>query len=137
MGWEVAGKFKREVIYGHLWLIHVDIWQKRTQYCKANYPAININFKKNSTRWDRLFFKNTININTLFIKTSELKNRKYMLMLLFTFFLRETPGKGLANSHLLNKVHLQCSLLCEAFPGSPQPDRARSLVLSALLHPRE
>ena len=28
VGWEVAGKFKREVIYGHPWLIHVDIWQK-------------------------------------------------------------------------------------------------------------
>ena len=30
MGREVAGRFKR-----NLWLIHVDVWQKPTQYCKA------------------------------------------------------------------------------------------------------
>jgi len=32
---EVGGRFKREGIQVHLWLIHVDIWQKTTQYCKA------------------------------------------------------------------------------------------------------
>ena len=35
MGWEVGGGFKREETYVHLWLIHVDVWQKPTQYCKA------------------------------------------------------------------------------------------------------
>ena len=35
MGWEVKGKFKMEDIYVCLWLIHVDAWQKLTQYCKA------------------------------------------------------------------------------------------------------
>ena len=35
MGWEVGGRFKREGPYVGLWLIHVDIWQKLTQYCKA------------------------------------------------------------------------------------------------------
>ena len=35
MGWEVGGRSKREGTYVHLWLIHVDIWQKPTQYCKA------------------------------------------------------------------------------------------------------
>ena len=33
--WEVGGRFKREGIYVYLWLIHVDVWQKLTQYCKA------------------------------------------------------------------------------------------------------
>ena len=33
MGW--GGRFKREGIYVHLWLTHVGIWQKTTQYCKA------------------------------------------------------------------------------------------------------
>ena len=35
-GWdgeEVGGRFKREGTYVYLWLIHVDIWQKPTQYC--------------------------------------------------------------------------------------------------------
>ena len=35
MGWEVGGKFNREGTYVYLWLIHVDVWQKPTQYCKA------------------------------------------------------------------------------------------------------
>jgi len=35
MGREVEGRFKREGIYVYLWLIHVDVWQKSTQYCKA------------------------------------------------------------------------------------------------------
>ena len=35
MMWEVGGMFKREGIYIHLWLIHVDVWQKPTQYCKV------------------------------------------------------------------------------------------------------
>ena len=35
-GWdgeEVGGRFKREGTHVYLWLIHVDIWQKPTQYC--------------------------------------------------------------------------------------------------------
>ena len=35
MGWEVAGRFKRKGTYVCLWLIHVDVWQKPTQFCKA------------------------------------------------------------------------------------------------------
>ena len=38
MGWELGGRLKREGIYVHLWLIHVDAWQKPTQYW--NYPSI-------------------------------------------------------------------------------------------------
>ena len=38
MGWEVGGTVKREGTYVYLWLIHVDIWQKPTQY--FNYPSI-------------------------------------------------------------------------------------------------
>jgi len=32
---EMGGKFKGEGIYVHLWLIHVDIYQKTTKLCKA------------------------------------------------------------------------------------------------------
>ena len=35
MGWEMGGRFKREETCVHLWLIHVDVWQKSTQHCKA------------------------------------------------------------------------------------------------------
>ena len=48
MGWEVGGRFKKEGTYVYLWLIHVDVWQKRTQYCKAIILLLKINnfFKK-------------------------------------------------------------------------------------------
>ena len=35
MGWEVGGRLKREETYVYLWQIHVDVWQRPTQYCKA------------------------------------------------------------------------------------------------------
>ena len=31
---EVRGSFKREGTYIYLWLIHVDVWQKPTKFCK-------------------------------------------------------------------------------------------------------
>jgi len=35
IGWEFGGRFWKERTYAYLWLIHVDIWQKPTQHCKA------------------------------------------------------------------------------------------------------
>ena len=32
---EIGERFKREGTYVYLWLIHVNVWQKPTQYCKA------------------------------------------------------------------------------------------------------
>ena len=32
---EAGGRFKREGVQVHLRMVHVDIWQKTTQYCKA------------------------------------------------------------------------------------------------------
>ena len=46
MGWEVGGRFKKERIDVYLWLIHVDVWQKLTQYCKAIILQLKINLKK-------------------------------------------------------------------------------------------
>ena len=34
-GREMGGRFKREGTYVYLWLIHADIWQKTTKFCKA------------------------------------------------------------------------------------------------------
>ena len=30
-----GGRSKRVLLYVYLWLIHVDIWQKPTKFCKA------------------------------------------------------------------------------------------------------
>ena len=35
MGREMGGSFKREGTYVYLWLIHVEVWQKTTEFCKA------------------------------------------------------------------------------------------------------
>jgi len=35
LGREIGGKFKREGIYVHLWLIHVEVWQKTAKFCKT------------------------------------------------------------------------------------------------------
>ena len=38
VGWDgskMRRRFKREGTYVYLWLIHVDIWQKTTKFCKA------------------------------------------------------------------------------------------------------
>ena len=37
---------KREGTYIHLWLIHVNIWQKPTQYCKAIILQLKFFFKE-------------------------------------------------------------------------------------------
>ena len=40
---EVGGSFKRAGTYVCLWLIHVDVQQKPTQYCKAIILQLEIN----------------------------------------------------------------------------------------------
>ena len=42
IGWEVGGRFK-EGTYAYLWLIHADVQQKPTQYCKAIILQLKIN----------------------------------------------------------------------------------------------
>ena len=43
MGREVGWRFKREGMYIYLWLIHVNVWQKPTQYYKAIILPFKIN----------------------------------------------------------------------------------------------
>ena len=39
-------RFKREGTFVYLWSIHVDLWQKSIQYCKAVIIQLKINLKK-------------------------------------------------------------------------------------------
>ena len=39
-------RFKKEETYVYLWVIHVDVWQKPTQYCKAIILQLKINTLK-------------------------------------------------------------------------------------------
>ena len=43
--WELGGRFKREGTYVYIWLIHIDVWQKPTQYYKAIILQLKINLK--------------------------------------------------------------------------------------------
>ena len=55
----MGGTFKRVGIYVHLWLIHVDIWQKTTKFCEAIILQLKNKFKKkNFTNELILFFSN-------------------------------------------------------------------------------
>ena len=43
-GWDGEGdgrRFKRKGTYVYLWLIHVDVWQKPTQFCKSIILQLN------------------------------------------------------------------------------------------------
>ena len=47
MEWAVGGRVKKEGTCVYLWLIHIDVWQKPTQHCKAIILQLKINtFKK-------------------------------------------------------------------------------------------
>ena len=43
-GRETGGRFKREGIYLYLWLIHVEVLQKTTKFCKAIIFQLKNNF---------------------------------------------------------------------------------------------
>ena len=45
MGRDLGGRFKNEGTYVYLWLIHVDIWQKPIQCCKAIILQLKISKK--------------------------------------------------------------------------------------------
>ena len=45
-GWEVGGRFKREGTSVRLWLVHIHVWQKPTQYCRAIILQLKIKLKK-------------------------------------------------------------------------------------------
>ena len=48
MGWEEGDSATREgTTYVNLWLIHADVWQKPTQYCKAIILQLKRNTLKN------------------------------------------------------------------------------------------
>ena len=48
-GWDGGGSFKREGIYVYLWLIHVEVWQRTAEFCRAIILQLKkkkINLKK-------------------------------------------------------------------------------------------
>ena len=48
MGREAGGGFKKEGTHVYLWLTHVDVWQKPSQYCEVIILQLKIKLKKKS-----------------------------------------------------------------------------------------
>ena len=46
---EVGGRFTREGTYVYLWLVHVDVWKKPTQYYKVIILKLKIKCRKKRT----------------------------------------------------------------------------------------
>lgn len=46
MGREAGGGFKKEGTHVYLWLTHVDVWQKPSQYCEVIILQLKIKLKK-------------------------------------------------------------------------------------------
>ena len=51
MGREVGRRFKKEKTYVYLWLIHVYVWQKPSQYCKVIILQLKIKQILSSCLW--------------------------------------------------------------------------------------
>ena len=52
--WHTFPFFKKGIslwTYIYLWLIHADVWQKPTQYCKVIILQLKINFLKQNSLW--------------------------------------------------------------------------------------
>ena len=55
----MGGGFRREGTYIYLWLIHVDVWQRPTQYCKAiilqsktpQFKKISVKVESDESNW--------------------------------------------------------------------------------------
>ena len=64
MGKEMGGRFKREGTYVYLWLIHVDIWQKTTKFCKAIILQLKNKLKKKKIEPDNTLVQNWLRTTT-------------------------------------------------------------------------
>ena len=58
-GWDgEGGRFKREGTYVKLWLIHTEVWQKSSQYCKVIILRLKIKTKFKGYKF--FFLKNLL-----------------------------------------------------------------------------
>ena len=57
MGRKMGRRFKTEGIYVYLWLIHVDVWHKPTQFCKAIILQLKNNLKNKERNLKNFKFK--------------------------------------------------------------------------------
>ena len=89
MGWRVRARFKREGTYVYLWLLHIVVWQKPTQYCKAIILQLKIDVKKTVEENESYVLK----LQTVYrVTVSSYICRTFKLLLLFLFFWRGRGG---------------------------------------------
>ena len=62
-------RFKREGTYVYLWLIHVDVWQKLAQYCKAIiFQKFFVNNRESCVQEEKGFVEILYTICSVFCK---------------------------------------------------------------------
>ena len=103
MAWEVRERFKTDGTYVYLWLIHVDVWQKPTQYCKAIIFHLKIHKSKTKhKKWAIHFCLFTL-LNVCFVVVVVLY---FYLNLMFIFFFYLAQWFHKVSMHLLIGVGL-------------------------------
>ena len=100
MGWEVGSWFKSEGTYAYLWLIHADVWQKATKFCKAiilqfkNKLRMCLKAKKKKKRI-QYYLKNTLSSSPV---AQMVKNLPAIQELPSIPRSGRSPGKGNGNT---------------------------------------
>ena len=69
MGLEVGGRLTREGTYVNLWPIHVYVWQKPRQYCKAIILQLKL-FLKRGKVWLGAGFEVSLTLKFLYLSES-------------------------------------------------------------------
>ena len=107
MGREMGGRFQREGIYVYLWLIHVEVWQKTTKFCKTKGDfkiqksfMINVDIDMRKNELKNMKLKWTL---PFFI---EVRGAWHVFFCFFLFFSKGT-SRDVAISGAMNSCSLQ------------------------------
>ena len=102
MGWEMAKRLKREGTNVHLWLFHVDVWQRPTQYCKASI----------------LKLKNRIEEKSMIVLKDDFKHLTYLRMPIIFYWIKMKSGFDVIIAAAAKSLQ-SCLTLCDPIDGSP------------------
>ena len=91
VGWEVGGTHVSP------WLVHVDVWQKPVQYCKAIILQLNIN---------KLIFKERkARLNSSGLKTTLWECTLFKVIFLIIIFVIQKKGSQLYHTQVSTRAH--------------------------------
>ena len=98
----MAKRLKREGTNVHLWLFHVDVWQRPTQYCKASI----------------LKLKNRIEEKSMIVLKDDFKHLTYLRMPIIFYWIKMKSGFDVIIAAAAKSLQ-SCLTLCDPIDGSP------------------